>query len=279
MNKYLDYCSTLGIDPFKTESVERYIFFMWNSGFKKQSPESFRSAFKKYCVIANRDHPFKEKSKLMIDAFSLDKPEKVPRFISLSDFMNISEVVSLSNNPIWTDLFELARVSVWQNIRVSTLLKIKYNDIFPKVGGIYLEQVKGHQDSIWSILHPIAERVIINRMHRLECEPNSLVAEGWSDRLLNLHLSKICASSSVKNHTWHDLRHTGSQFMNDLNYPNEILQALGTWKECNSMKIYIRDREGITFSEKLRLKHRLCISTLSERLRSLRPKMVWLPSP
>ena len=120
VNKYLEYCSTLGIDPFKTESVERYIFFMWNSGFKKQSPESFRSAFKKYCVIANRDHPFKEKS----------KSEKVPRFISLSDFVNISEVVSLSNNPIWTDLFELARVSVWQNIRVSTLLKIKYNDIF-----------------------------------------------------------------------------------------------------------------------------------------------------
>jgi hypothetical protein len=264
-------------DTLDKESLEQYLMHLWRKGNLKQSPESFKSALRKVCAAGGSPDPFTPKLNLMIKAFSVDFPKPEVKFIKVEDLSKISMMTKRRNVKEWADVLELMFFSIWQNIRISTLLEIKFNDIFAKNGAIYLVFVKGHRGPVWTTLHPIAETIANKRMKESNGDPNSLLMGSLKELDLNRILAEMCVAAGVKIHTWHDLRHTGSQYMNDLGYSNELLQALGTWKVCNSMKTYIRERKGLIFSRETRLLHEKCRKQLSERLRKLRPKMKWFP--
>jgi site-specific recombinase XerD len=263
---------------FGKEALEQYILHLWRKGNLKQSPESFRSALKKVCMAAGKPDPFTPKMRHMIKAFSVDQPKPVPKFIKTADLAKISAAVKGSGRKDWRDVLELMFFSIWQNVRISTLVEIKYDDVFPSDGGIYLAFVKGHRGAIWTILHPIAESIVREKKARTKDDQSPLLIGDWTETSLGLALDDICRAAKVPSCTWHCLRHTGTQYMNDLAYGNELLQALGTWKVCFSMKTYIRDRKGVSFSKKSIEMHRKCRATLSERLRKLRGRMKWWPA-
>jgi hypothetical protein len=278
VRSYFSFCSkNFYDDVFEKEAMEQYLMHLWHKGNLKQSPESFRSALRKVCVAADRPDPFTPKMRLMIKAFAVDQPKPVPKFIKTAELAKMSAVVKKSGRQDWGDLLELIFFSIWQNVRISTLVEIKYNDVFPGNGGIYLVFVKGHRGPIWTILHPIAESIVAKRKTNSRGDPNSKIIGDWTEASLGLALNAVCTAAGVSPCTWHSLRHTGTQYMNDLSYGNELIQALGTWKVCYSMKTYLRDRIGVSFSKATFELHKKCRATLSERLRKLRGKMKWWP--
>jgi integrase len=275
---YLNFCEKNFYDNvFDKEALEQYIMQMWRKGNKKQSPEGFRSALRKACCAGERPDPFSNKLNLMVNAFSVDFPKPKSKFIMVNDLSKLSDFVMRSNRAEWRDVLELMFFSIWQNVRISTLLEIKWNDIFVEDGAIFLEFVKGHRGPIWTILHPIAERIAQKRRKKSNGGPNERLVGSWEELSLNQMLSKMCAAAGIPAHTWHDLRHTGTQYMNDLDYANDLLQALGTWKVCYSMKTYVRDRKGLLFSKETWALHKEYKASLSERLRKLHGRMKWLP--
>jgi integrase len=275
---YAKFCRIYRFDsPFAKPAMEEYLMFLWRKGNKHQSPESFRSALRKYCLVKDRPDPFSPRMNLMIKSFRMDSPVKKKKFFKIGHLRKLAKFVKLSKNKEWRDVLELMFFSIWQNVRISTLLKIKMNDVFPRAGAIYLVFVKGHPGPIWTILHPLAEQVFRKRFVRGgSCQNEWLVGE-WSDVTLNAALKKMCAAAGIPVHTWHDLRHTSTQYLNDLNYPNLLMQCLGTWKIDFSMKHYLRQRTPIPFLPTTIASHKSYIATLSKRLQRVRGKMLWLP--
>jgi hypothetical protein len=256
-------------DVLGKEAVEQYVMHLWRKSNRKQSPESFRSALRKVCMVGELPDPFTPRINTMIKAFSVDFPKPEVKFIRIDDLSKIALYVNRHKNKEWMDVLELMFFSIWQNVRVSTLQEIKFNDVFAKDGAIYLTFVKGHRGPVWTTLHPIAEAIVLKRIKESSGDPNTLLIGALKESDLNRILAEMCVAAKVKVHTWHDLRHTGSQYMNDLGYPNDLMQALGTWKVCNSMKTYIRERNGLIFSKETMLLHDKCKKRLSERLRKL----------
>jgi hypothetical protein len=263
-------------DPFAKPALESYLMSLWRKGNKFQSPESFRSALRKFCIVNDRPDPFTPKMTLMVKSFKLDAPYKQKRFLRIRELRKLMRLVRESKNEFWSDVLGLIFFSIWQNVRISTLLKIKMNDFFTKSGGIYLNLVKGHKGSVWTILHPLAEEIFKKRFRRLGCKLNAKLAGNWCEASLNVMFKEMCLAAGIPSHSWHDLRHTSTQYLNDLGYPNLLMQCLGTWRVDYSMKHYLRQRTPIAFSQKTLSQHKAHISSLSERLQRVRGKMLWL---
>ena len=277
LQTFFDYCGKKVIsDPFSPSAVERYIFDQWGRGLKKASPEGFRSAFRKFCILCEKADPFSPKINLMIDAFHCDYPALQKKFLCVGDLAKLVGAVGESND--FEDIVELIFFCVWQNVRIGTLMNIKFNDIFVESGGIWLVKVKGHKVPIWTILHPAVEPIVARRLKRCGGDPNSLLVGNRSEKELNSLLKNLAKCAGVRINSWHDLRHIASQYMNDLSYPNVIMQALGTWKAPHSLKVYVRGRRALLFDESTRAMHANYLSILNRRLSSLKGKMGWLKS-
>jgi len=255
--------------------VESYIFDQCGRNLRKSSSEGFRSSFKKFCIMCDKPNPFTPKINLMVDAFGADYPELQKKFLCVGDLTKLVRAVGSESNVDFQSLIELVFFCVWQNVRIGTLMHIKYNDFFMDVGGIWLVKVKGHRVPIWTILHPAVETIVIRRLKRSGDDPNSLLVGNWSEDVLNSLLKSLASIAGVSLKSWHDLRHTSTQYMNDLSYPNPIMQALGTWKASHSLKTYVRGRKALLFDETTRTLHKKYISTLSSHLASLKGKMGW----
>jgi len=226
--------------------------------------------------MSGKDDPFSPKINLMVEAFGYDFPELQKKYLCVGDLARLVRVVGIEGNVDYQDLIELIFFCVWQNVRIGTLLNIKFNDIFVDVGGIWLVKVKGHNVSIWTILHPAVEPIVARRFKRSGGDPNSLLVGKFKEADLNSLLNDIALLAGVSLKSWHDLRHTSTQYMNDLSYPNPIMQALGTWKASHSLKTYVRGRKALLFDETTRTLHKNYIAILSSRLASLKGKMGWL---
>ena len=260
MQTFFNFCRKNWIsDPFSSSAVEAYIFDQWGRNLKKASPEGFRSSFRKFCIMSGKDDPFSPKINLMVDAFGSDYPELQKRFLCVGDLARLVSVVCVEGNDDYKELIELMFFCVWQNVRIGTLVNIKFNDVFIDVGGIWLVKVKGHNVPIWTILHPAVEPIVTRRFERSGCDPNSLLVGKWKEEDLNSLLHDLASLAGVSLKSWHDLRHTSTQYMNDLSYPNSIMQALGTWKASHSLKTYVK--EGKPFC--LMRRSEFCIKTTS----------------
>jgi hypothetical protein len=279
LRTYAKFCRENRYDrPFNKRVIEEYLMVLWRKGNKKQSPESFRSALRKFCVVKDRPDPFSPRMNLMIKSFRLDSPMKPKKFFKIWELRKLACFVRKSRVKEWCDVLELIFFSVWQNVRISTLLHIKMNDLFPLAGAIYLVFVKGHKGPVWTILHPIAEGIFERRFSRSGCDQNARFAGEWNQATLNAVLKEMCSAAGLGFHSWHDLRHTSTQYLNDLGYPNILMQCLGTWKIDFSMKHYLRQRTPLPFLPATVAIHKRHISSLSKRLQRVRGKMLWLPS-
>ena len=69
----------------------------------------------------------------------------------------------------------------------------------------------------------------------------------------------------------------GTQMMNDIGYPNKLLQVLGTWKKMSSMKTSIPARIASSFNKRTIELHGRAISYMIDKLQQLRGRMVCLP--
>jgi integrase len=279
VNHFLRYCErNFFHNPLGKEALEGFLMWKWGKGNQGQTADGFRSALRKICIMSDIPDPFTKKMSLMIKNFSLDAPTKPKKFLKPSDLSKLIKVVKESKVPLWTEVMELMLFSIWQNVRISTLLEIRYNDFFPKSGSIYLVFVKGHRGPIWTILHPLSEAFLLRRQQTRKFEANDLIVGSLTESMLGRALTEMCVAAGIDLHTWHDLRHSSAQYMNDLHYRNIVSQALGCWKVDVSMKGYIRERKKpLKFSKDTRSKHAQFNTTLFERLRRMRGKMVWLP--
>jgi site-specific recombinase XerD len=279
LNAYAKFCRMHGFScPFHKPVLEEYLMTLWRKGNAHQSPESFRSALRKFCVAKDRPDPFSPRMNLLIKSFRLDAPVKPKKFFKIWELRKLAKVVEESRVKEWRDVLELMFFTIWQNVRISTLLKIKLNDIFPDAGGIYLVLVKGHRNPIWTILHPLSQAIAKKRLKRSGGDQNVKLAGKWSEATLNAALKGMCKAAGLPAHSWHDLRHTSTQYLNDLGYPNILMQCLGTWKIDFSMKLYLRQRVPLPFLSSTIEVHKKYIASLSKRLRRVRGKMLWLPS-
>lgn len=119
---FFKFCRKNGIsDHFLSSSVELYIFDQWRRNLKKSSPEGFRSAFRKFCIIDGKLDPFSPKIDLMIDAFGSDYPELLRKFICVGDLAKLVCAAVKESKADYRDLIELIFFSVWQNVRIGTL--------------------------------------------------------------------------------------------------------------------------------------------------------------
>jgi hypothetical protein len=60
-------------------------------------------------------------------------------------------------------------------------------------------------------------------------ETHDLIVGALTEVRLGQAFEDMCMAARIDLHTWHDIRHTSAQYMNDLNYCNIISQALGCW--------------------------------------------------
>jgi hypothetical protein len=274
---YLKWCSINWFEvPLGRIALEEYILHLWWKGNKKDSPSGFRSALRKACVINDLDDPFTKKMGLMIKAFKVDYPARTRKFFTCEDLGKMVKVARDSKIKGWLFVLSLIYFSIWQNVRIGTLIEIKFNDVYIESGSIWLEKVKGHVGGIWTILHPLVEEIVKSMLLDGVVDINTRISEGWDEGALNKVLREMCVAAAIPVHTWHDLRHTSTQYLNDLGYPQLLMQALGTWKVDMSMKHYLRSRKGIHFSKQTIEAHKVFIGILSERLQRHRGVMVWL---
>ena len=104
---------------------------------------------------------------------------------------------------------------------------------------------------------------------------NMLVADGIEYSFFNIWLAKNCVLAGIPVHTWHNIRHTITQMMNDLAYPSKLMQALGCWNDEVSMKSYQRERIPTVYEKSWVDEHERLKRVLAERLRKMRGKMIW----
>jgi len=127
LQRYVRFCERCGWDELLSEeAVEAFVWEMWCKGRKKQTPESFRSAMRKMCDVMGVRDLFMKKTRLMIDAFELDYPERELKFLPVEDFEKILDVVGRSSREDWKELVVLMNLSIWHNVRIGTLKEIMH---------------------------------------------------------------------------------------------------------------------------------------------------------
>ena len=152
---------------------------------------------------------------------------------------------------------------------------INFNDIFFNEGSIWLQKIKDHKEPIWTTLHPLAEKAARELQGMYPAHEMKLMGNKPLP-YLNKVMKNICTDLKLETLTWHNWHHMGTQMMNDLGYPNKILQVLRMW-EIGSMKTYIRDRITTRFNQSTLTIHKQAITTLMYWLQWLKGSMVWLP--
>jgi hypothetical protein len=275
--RYLKFCdANFYSDPMCCAAIEGFIFQNWKKGNSKASPEQFRSVLRKAAKVRNMGDPVSPRAELMILGFGVVEPPKVKKYIEIEEWKRLLKTVLEGKKKSWCFLLKLLEFCVWQNVRIGTLVEIKFNDVCED-GCIYLAKVKGHRSPIWSILHPIAEMIVNELRDGMKVEPNDLIVGEWSEKRLNEELKALCIAAGVCHRTWHVTKHTCAQYMNDLGYPMPLMQALGCWKDAKSSRYYILDRVGVKFAKDVKTAHKGYCVTLSERLLRHKGIMVWLP--
>jgi hypothetical protein len=278
---HVKFCSTRCLQPATSLSVENHLRDMWDRGILQGTPLTLRSAIRRACKIHDRPDPFTQRLDLFIDAFQTDKPLKDYRFIEPTHLDQMRAVFSSFTDVSMVKAALLFMITLHQNVRIRTLMAMTFNDLMPESGTIWIAHAKKHGQPFLTIVHPLAEEGI-NELYEVMGRPPPFtkLSEGWTEVGLNEWLSKVAEHLDLPyNPTWHWVRHSSTQRMNDLGYPNPISRALGTWKRESSMKIYIRCRTPFPYSRETRVMHAKLIETLTARLQQHRGKMMWMVQP
>jgi hypothetical protein len=278
---HVKFCSIRCLQPATPLSVENHLRDMWDRGILQGTPLTLRSAIRRACKIHGRPDPFTPRLSLFVDAFQTDKPLKDCRFIEPIHLDQLKVVFNSFTDKRMLQAAHLFMLSLHQNIRMRTLMAMTFNDLMPESGTIWIAHAKKHGNPFLTIVHPLAETTI-NQLYEVmgRPPPYTRLAEGWTEDGLNAWLSKLAEHLDLPyNPTWHWIRHSSTQRMNDLGYPNPIMRALGTWKRESSMKIYIRCRTPFPYSRETRAEHARLIETLTARLQQHRGKMMWMVQP
>lgn len=278
VRRYFRFCEERGIVEWgKSVNIERFIFLMWGKGNSKQSPGSFRSALRKFCLVRGFDDPFDKRLSAMIEAFEVDFPALEVREVTRSEISKILGFCVKSGSEKWRDLGEFVCFTLWQNVRLSTLVELRGNDFFLDEGLVWFRKVKWHRRPILGVLHPAVEEIVRKRLARMKRSGERFCGR-WKKKGIAEAFKEVCKLVGVRVRTWHNLRHSSTQRMSDLSYPQEVMRALGLWKMVSAMKVYVRRREKKVSEEEWEL-HQFFIEILSERLRRARGRMGWFRTP
>lgn len=271
MSRYLDYCLKKKLATFSPDSIEGFILQMYHSGDKKQNPEGFRSAVRKIANLLNQPDPITPLARMLIKAFYIDYSKKEKRRFTKEDLQTFFDFCNRFTKPLNKHVFILFQISLWQNLRLDSLVKLRINDCFDD--SIYVH-AKNHPDPIITIIHPYMKN-LLNELREFVPKDNLRVADGIEYNYFNIWLEKKCRLANIPIHTWHDIRHTITQMMNDLGYPSKLMQALGCWNDGVSMKSYVRERVPTVYNKAWTDEHDRVKRILAERLRKVRGKMIW----
>jgi hypothetical protein len=269
------------LDPTSENAVENHLRNMWDRGILQTTPLTLRCAMRRACKIHGRPDPFTPRADLLVNAFAADRPQAEFRFIEPAHLDQMMALFKGYSDPRLIHASLLFMLTLSQNVRVRTLLAMTFNDLMPESGTIWIAHAKKHNEAFLTIVNPNAE-VILNELHKTmgSPPPYTRVAEGWTEDELNKWLAEVAGALGLPyKPTWHWIRHTSTQRMNDLGYPNPIMRALGTWKKESSMKTYIRCRNPFPYPPETRAKHMRLIETLTARLQQHRGKMMWMVQP
>jgi hypothetical protein len=254
---------------------------MWDRGILQTTPLTLRCALRRACKIHGRPDPCNPRIDLIISGFAADRPQAEFRFIEPAHLDQMKDVFRGYSDPRLIQASLLFMTTLSQNLRMRTLMSMTFNDLMPESGTIWIAHAKKHEIPFLTIAHPSTDS-IFRELHRVlgSPPPFSRIAEGWTEITLNKWLAEVASDLGLPySPTWHWIRHSSTQRMNDLGYPNPIMRALGTWKRESSMKTYIRCRKPFQYGPDTRVVHQRFIETLTARLQQHRGKMMWMVQP
>jgi hypothetical protein len=275
------FCRKRGLDPLASTSIENHLRDMWDRGLLQGTPLTFRCAIRRACKMNGRADPFGPRLDMFVDAFAVDRPQVEYRFI---EPVHLEQMMATFRGFTETRFIHAALLfmtSLYQNLRMRTLMAMTFNDIMPESGTIWIAHAKKHSKPFLTIAHPSTVDTVAE-LHTLlgAPPPFTRLAEGWTEGELNAWLAGLASFLGLPYvPTWHWIRHSTTQRMNDLGYPNPIMRALGTWKNESSMKTYIRCRKPFPYSKETRLVHARIVETLTARLQQHRGRMMWMAQP
>jgi hypothetical protein len=281
LRSHHEFCRRKGLVPATPSAIENHLRSMWDRGILNGSPFTLRSAMRKACFVQGRPDPFDKRLDMFVDAFSTDRTALEARFIEPAhlDMMKARFASYTDKKLIQASL--LFMITLNQNLRMRTLLSMTFNDLMPESGAIWIAHAKKHNVPFLTIAHPLMEEAV-SELYVLmgSPPPQTRLAEGWTGVELNDWLGVLALQLKLPySPTWHWIRHSATQRMNDLGYWNPIMRALGTWKSESSMKTYIRCRKPFPYPLETVLKHKWLIETLSARLQQHRGKMLRMAQP
>jgi hypothetical protein len=281
LKTYLKFCRKFSLDPMSSYTIENYLRSAWDRGLMSATPLSFRAAFHKAGEIYNFPDPFTPRLNRFIDAFGTDKESKQCKFIEPTHLDQLKALFSTFKDPRDQQAALLFMITLHQNVRMRTLTSMTFNDLMPESGTIWIAQAKKHDVPFLSIVNPLTEAAWTELYSLMgKPPPNTKISEGWNDNALNSWLA-ACACHLFLPYipTWHWIRHSSTQRMNDLGYMNPVMRALGTWKRESSMKTYIRCRIPYRYPTEIRQLHERVARVLAARLQQHRGKMTWMAAP
>jgi site-specific recombinase XerD len=278
---YSRFCATRGLDPSAEVVIEKYLFHLFKSNADPSAALQFRPALRKAAKASGVPDPFPKGSRLslMVNTFSHDIKLRIVKCIPPASVHSLVEVFGSLKTTKDKQASLLFMLTLSQGMRIASICDSRFNDFFIDESMLYIHKAKGHKGPIFTLLHPDAANVIrgfialfpgYNRSDKL--------SEGWDAPSLNLWLESMCRMAGIKASTWHCGRHSFAQFLSDLGYPNDLTQALGTWKCITSLKSYVRVRSPFQFPPEVVLLHKGYILKLSSLLRRQKGKMLWFSS-
>jgi integrase len=281
IRQFTKFCSLRGLNPALDVVVEKYLFFMFKNNADQSAALQFRPALRKAAKAAGRPDPFPKGSRLslMVNTFCQDIKVRIVKCILPENIERLITAFSSLKSLKQQQAGLLFVLSLSQGLRMASLVDCRYNDFHVDDGMLYIHNAKGHKAPIWTLLHPDAAFVLdgftkLFPDHKL----SSRLSLGWTAQSLNAWLADMCVLAGIDIITWHCARHTFAQYMNDLNYPNAIMRALGTWKCLTSLKSYVRIRTPLSFPPDVVKMHEGYIKELSSRLRRQKGSMLWFSS-
>jgi site-specific recombinase XerD len=281
LRQFSKFCALRGLNPAEEVVVEKYLFFLFKNNADQSAALQFRPALRKAAKAAGAPDPFLKGSRLslMVNTFCHDIRVRIVKCILPERLDLLVSAFSSCKSLRLRQAVLLFCLSLTQGLRMASLVDCRYNDFLIDDGMLYIHNAKGHKAPIWTMIHPDAAQVFSGFSALFpERKLSDRLSEGWSAQSLNSWLADMCRLAGIDVITWHCARHTFAQFMNDLNYPNEVMRALGTWKCLTSLKSYVRIRTPLQFPPDVVKLHEGYIRELSSQLRRQKGKMLWFSS-
>jgi integrase len=281
LRKYSRFCFKKGLNPAADVVIEKYLFHLFKSNADMSAAFQFRPALRKAAKTSGLPDPMPNGSRLsvMVNTFSHDVKLRIVKCLAPHKLSALLQVFSSLKSVRDNQAALLFSLSLAQGLRITSVCDCRFNDFFPQESLIYIHHAKGHCGPIFTILHPEAYDVLLAfKVMFPKANQADKLSEGWDKASLNAWLADCCIKAGIDIITWHSSRHTFAQFLNDLNYPSALMQALGTWKSKISQKSYVRVRDPFQFPPEVMARHKLYIEKLSSILRRQKGRMLWFSS-